>query len=378
LNFIEQIGLDVLRRRIDRKEFQIHEWSPAELREIERVERRAGIVAAAAGAISGALLGIMEIWFGGVGIDLGAASAWREQLPRWSAYAALTILISGAEVIFLYGYALLAVARISSVAGLSLSAPEVEQLIARGLARAALELPNPRQPIHGIDPYTRVPRWKMVVHAILYRVKVGATTFVLRVLLRRVLARTAFRVLIPLVSVPVFAIWNVLVARWVMREVRVRVAGPFAVQQLGKRVVAARAALDERSARMLLHAAGEIVLRGEDAHPNYALLFERLFADRGIEPAPIEPDWPATRRMMAELPPESQRLVLTIVTVAAGLNSALRKAQRELLAEAFDACGQRFRLDAVLGLRQQLLTGQGIGDEELKRWGLVSQTADPI
>jgi hypothetical protein len=40
LNFVERIGLEVLRRRIDRKETHIHKWTPAELAEIERSERR--------------------------------------------------------------------------------------------------------------------------------------------------------------------------------------------------------------------------------------------------------------------------------------------------------------------------------------------------
>lgn len=37
LNFVERIGLEVLRRRIDRAESQshIHEWSDAELAEIQ-------------------------------------------------------------------------------------------------------------------------------------------------------------------------------------------------------------------------------------------------------------------------------------------------------------------------------------------------------
>jgi hypothetical protein len=35
LNFVERIGLEVLRRRIDRAESHIHEWSDAELAEIQ-------------------------------------------------------------------------------------------------------------------------------------------------------------------------------------------------------------------------------------------------------------------------------------------------------------------------------------------------------
>ena len=43
LNFVERIGLEVLRRGIDRAESHIHEWSDAELAEIqfERVQHNA-------------------------------------------------------------------------------------------------------------------------------------------------------------------------------------------------------------------------------------------------------------------------------------------------------------------------------------------------
>jgi hypothetical protein len=37
LNFVERIGLEVLRRRIDRAESHIHEWSDAELVEIQHI-----------------------------------------------------------------------------------------------------------------------------------------------------------------------------------------------------------------------------------------------------------------------------------------------------------------------------------------------------
>ena len=370
LNLIEKIGLEILRRRIDRNASHIREWSRSELAEIERIEFRTKIVAALAGALSGALLGIIEIWLGESALDFTTVAAWRAQLPDWTLYVALAVLISGAEVVYLYGYALRAVARISSVAGLSLSAHEIEDLIARGLARAALEIPNPREPIYGMDPYARVPRWKLIAYTVLYRLKVGATSFIVRVLLQRVLSRTAFRVFVPLAALPVFAIWNALIARWVVREVRIRVTGPLVVQQLGERIAAARASLDQRARRIILGVVGEVIVRGEDAHPNYVLLLERLFAELDLDPEPVRPDWPASCKALMQLSPQVQNLVLAILTVAAVLNSRLRKAQRELIEEAFRRCNRTLRPDAIPSLRQQILEGKGINEEQLRRLGL--------
>jgi hypothetical protein len=245
-------------------------------------------------------------------------------------------------------------------------------MVARGLSRAALELPNPRAPICGIDPYARVPRWKLVAYAILYRIKIGVTSFVLRVLLRRILSRAALRFFIPLVAIPVFATWNGLIARWVMREVRIRVAGPLAVQELGERISAGRANLSDESRRLILKAVGEAIIRGEDAHPNYALLLTRLFQDLEIPPESIQIDWDSSRANLKNLNPKAQDLLLTTLTVATILSSRLRAAQRDLLADAHALSGRPFHLEPLLELQREFINGQGVSEKHLKAVGSLN------
>ena len=105
---------------------------------------------------------------------------------------------------------------------MQLQGHETGEQVARSLVRAALELPNPREPICGVDPYARTPRWKLTLLAIGYKLKVGVTSFLLKVFLRRLLGRAALRVLIPLAAIPVYATWNTLVTRWVLRQARIR------------------------------------------------------------------------------------------------------------------------------------------------------------
>jgi len=372
LNFVERIGLDFLRRRIERQDSRIDKWSRSELSEIQRIERWTIAVAALTGAISGSILAVAEIWLSAEIVEAAAAARWREQLPYWSIYLSLAVLVSGAEILYLYWFALRMVARISSIAGLSLSTQEIEQMVARGLSRAALELPNPRAPICGIDPYARVPRWKLVAYAILYRIKIGVTSFVLRVLLRRILSRAALRFFIPLVAIPVFATWNGLIARWVMREVRIRVAGPLAVQELGERISAGRANLSDESRRLILKAVGEAIIRGEDAHPNYALLLTRLFQDLEIPPESIQIDWDSSRANLKNLNPKAQDLLLTTLTVATILSSRLRAAQRDLLADAHALSGRPFHLEPLLELQREFINGQGVSEKHLKAVGSLN------
>lgn len=358
VNFVERLGLDFLRKWVDRSDPHIHKWSPSALRRIQRIARWTIAVAAFTGAVSGTILGGLEIWLSAEMVE--DATERRGQLPYWSVYLSVAVLVSGAEILFLYWLVLRRVARISSIAGIRLSTEEIEQVIALGLSRAALELPNPREPIYGIDPYARVPRWKLVAYAILYRLKIGLTSFVVRVLLRRALARAALRFFIPLVSIPVFAIWNALIIGWVMREVRIRVAGPVAVEDLAELISAHKANLGEESCRLMLEMIGEAIIRGEDAHPNYVLLLERLSRDLGISPQSITVDWDSSRRALKSENRKAQEILLITLTVAAILNGQLRRAQRELLAEAYRVCGRVFDVHGLAGLRREFINGQGI------------------
>ncbi len=372
VNVVEQIGLDFLRGCIERRDSHIHKWSHLELLEIERTERWTMGVAALAGAVSGGILGAVEIWlFSGLMEDV-ATTHWRQMLPYWSIYLSIAVLATAAELLYLYWTLLRMVARISSIAGLCLSGEEIEQVIAIGLSRAALDLPNPRAPVYGIDPYARVPRWQQVAYAILYRVKVGLTSFILRVLLRRVLSRASLRFVIPLIAIPVFALWNAVVVRWIMREVRIRAAGPVAVQDLGDRISSAQAALSEKSRRLILETVGESIIRSQDAHPNYVILLTHLFEVLEISPDSLIIDWESSRASLGNIKRPEQDLLLITLIVATILNGRLRSAQKEFLDEVHRACGRSFQTEVLRPLRREFISGRGISDERLGAFDSVS------
>jgi hypothetical protein len=237
------------------------------------------------------------------------------------------------------------------------------------MSRAALDLPNPRAAVYGIDPYARVPRWRLAARTVLYRLKVGMTSFVLRVLLRRVVARAALRFFIPLIAIPVFAVWNGVITWWALREVRIRAAGPLAVQELRERISASRANLDEQSRRLVLEAAGEAMIRREDAHPNFVLLLTRLLQDLEVAPDSLRIDWESNGDRLKDLNPESQDVLLVTLAVATVLAGRPRSAQRELLEEAHAACGRSLQGRALLELYREFISGRGLSEKHLKAIG---------
>ena len=111
---------------------------------------------------------------------------------------------------------------------------------------------------------------------------------------------------------------------------------------------------------MIAQAVGEMIVCGEDAHPNYALLLPRLFEDLEISPESVRADWQSSRTHLQKLEPKAQDLLLLTMTAAAILNSRMRRAQRDLLVEAYSLCGRPFRLEAVLEARREFINGQGL------------------
>ena len=144
--------------------------------------------------------------------------------------------------------------------------------------RAALELPSPPDSVLGVDPYRRASRLALLAASVLYKLKIGLTNFVLRAVLRRLLGRSALRAYLPLVAVPVTALWNGLVVWWVLRQARVRLLGPSAAEMMLAAALARASgpspALDEAA----LRAVGSVIVRKRDMHPNLAHALELLSA----------------------------------------------------------------------------------------------------
>jgi hypothetical protein len=359
LNAIERVAVRFLRRRNGVDEPRVHRWPADELRHIRWLEISAVILAAVSGITSGALIGGLELWLSFT--ITGTDESWLRWIEYWAIFLGLSIVISALEIVFLYWVVLWRVARITSIAGLRLSEPEVEQVIAIGLSRAALDLPDPQEPIYGIDPFQRVPRWKLWAYAVLYRLKIGATSFFVRVMLRRVLARAALRTLIPLVATVVYAVWNAIIIGWVMRAARIRAAGPIAIEELAQRLSGRLQDADQTSRRLLLEAVAEVIIRSANDHPNFVILLGRLFDDLDIRPGTLDLDWPGCRESIRQLESHEQAVLLDVLQVTVMLDGRPTRRQEKFLHEVHDLCGQRYESARMREQYMEFFNGQGIG-----------------
>jgi hypothetical protein len=328
--------------------------------------RRAVTLAALAGIVSGGIIGGAEVWVRQDMLDGLEGMDWREHWPYWTGFFVFVAIISAIEIAFIYWISLRGVARITRESGLALGEDGYPGLFARGLARDALEFPSPRVHVLGIDPYAYVSRWRIIAKAVAYKMKVGVTSFLVRVFLRRVAARMAVRGFVPLVAGPLYAAWNAVIVWRVMHHARIRALGPPAAEAILQRIFSTGEPPRDAIAEMMLHGVGEMLRRGREAHPNYVYLLYRLREELEHE-SDIEVDWQARCAELGELSDDEQGQVLAVLAIAAVLGSWMRGGQKAMLREAVEACGRNYREDDLKALRSALMSGQKIGLEEVRR-----------
>ncbi|MFQ3787621.1 LBF_2804 family protein [Halomonas sp. A29] len=333
-----------------------------ELAAIKRAFHRGVALAMLAGIISGGVIGGME-WYMRQGMLVGMQDmSFREQLPYWAGFFAVAGLISAVEIVFLYWNALRGVAVISRLADAPLRDSPQANLLLLGLSRIALEFPSPRHRIYGIDPYAQMSRWKLTATAVMYRMKVGATSFLLRVLLRRMLGRVALRGLLPLVTGPLYAAWNAIITWRILVKAREHALGPFAIETLI--VQLEQDPLSERAHRVVLHSLGALIMANQDAHPNHVYLLSRLLETFGNREHSIDVDWPQQRFTLNRLEHREKRRVLELLIAATVLAGRCKGKRKRFLEELFEACDMDYPQEKVRSWRRQFMDGQPIGNAQ--------------
>jgi hypothetical protein len=336
---------------------------------LRRVQRRAIGWAVVAGLVSGGLLGGAELVANDLGSNGGSGEGtvegWLADWHIWVGYLAFAGLVSAVEILFLYWNAFRATAAFATLAGTRLSGHPHSELVARGLARGGLEFPNPQARIFGIDAHARIPAWRIKAQIALYKMKVGVSSFVIRLFLRRVFGRMLVRGIIPLAAGPLYAVWNAVITWWICREARLRVFGPRAVEELVASLAQEPEISDPGFRDRLFDGVGELVMRGRDAHPNFVLVLSKLRETLGHTEDEIAVDWDKARQSLDSLTEPQQRAAMATWTLTALLGSRIHREQQALLHDAASACGFGFDRDHLQQLRRDLLDGRRIGPTEL-------------
>lgn len=321
----------------------IHVLNAAEQAALLQIERSAVARAALAGGLSA--------------LVSSGASALASPLTGpayWLVVGGVSALAAGFEIVFVYRDALRSVHALGRAAGVELVASE--ELLA-SLVRAALEMPNPPRDERGVDPQRESSRMTLLAVSVLYKAKVGLTSFLLKALVRRALGRAAIRVWLTFVSVPVSAFWNGVVAYRVLREARVRTMGPSFVRE---RLESLLGELEPEGAEAegLLRAVASAIVRTHDLHPNLLALYDAVRSRLRVEAVVDLDDTSRFLHELGALPPVSQERVLALLDVAAVCDGRLTRAEKRLLREGRVACGRAPDVSSAKAARRSFVRGE--------------------
>lgn len=312
---------------------------------LKRLQRRTMLFGVASGTLSGLFLGGLEIWL--VQSFIGDETrAILDDPLEWGAFYVVVGLVTLAEILFLYWITLKAVARLKEIVGVPGGSEEAGDLLRAALARAALETPNPHAKILGIDPHAFTPRWQLFARNLAYKAKVGLTSFILRIALRRLFVRAVLRSYVPLLAAPLYAAWNAWILHSIMEEARIRAFGPFAVRAIAQALEGGNGEL----ALAVRTGIVELVRRSANAHPNYVLLLHAVPDPGNASDDPVFEALTAKDRQTAE----------TLLSLTAVLAGSPSRAQLRYLRDTQMRLGRSFDPKRLIVFKNRLREGHAV------------------
>lgn len=135
-------------------------------------------------------------------------------------FIAANIVLVGLEFYALFKIGFYSVALYIKHSGLDVHQPELKL----SLSRAILEIPEPGIHRLGLDPYKNRKKSHYLM-LVLYKMKTFATSFLAKLVVRKLLARTGFRAYSSLIAAPVTGFWDAWVMGVTLREARTRISG---------------------------------------------------------------------------------------------------------------------------------------------------------
>lgn len=344
----------------------LHVLNAVERAGLRRVAWGAVARAVGAGVLNAVATGLVDLYASQRFGSPPGVPTWHERAPYWAVFGTGAVVFAILEVAYLGWDGLRSVKRLSAAAGLELSSEDKEE-IALALARAALELPNPPDPVMGVNPHREASRLQLLFASAVYKLKISVTNFLFKQVVAGVVPRIASRYLLAFTAIPINGLWNGFVCWSVLREARIRVMGPSAAVEMLDAVLREEPPPTPALAEALHRAVASCVVRTRELHPNHIAALRALRARVGepAEGAELD-DSDAFLKKLPTLASEERRVVLRVLGIAAILDGRLVRSERRLLAEAYAAAGLPSGVEHVQRLRRAFVSGDVIGQDELR------------
>jgi hypothetical protein len=360
---IERAGIWYLKKltskkppvRIDIKTYVLDNQERAN---INRIEKWAIINVSVAGAISSIISGLAAFFADPLN-DVNASLFSENNITFWVIVLGVTIIASLIELVYIYYDIMAKTYALASAAHMDLFPKDKEvEIIAAPIVRAALELPNKKEKDLNIDPKKESSKVFILITALFYRLKISVTNFILKAFVKRTLGRAISRAWLNFLSVPVCAFWNGLVCWFAIREVKIRVLGPSAVNEILNILEHPIEKMSSQGKLSTLRAIGSSIVRTADLHPNLEYMF-RSFTKRVIEPHDaIFDDSSLFLDELKDLPENEKRTVLKTLVYATIIDGRINYREKRLLQKAYQICGVPFNYSNISELLKRFRNGR--------------------
>ena len=212
------------------------------------------------------------------------------------------------------------------------------------LMYAGLRAPNSHEEMHGINPREHLSRVMLLFGMVAHKSKIKITRVIIKTLYRRILVRvtgrTASRAAIESISVPVFAIWNMIAVHRVMREIRIRSLVPLGLEEVEQKLYPAGfEALSSQQKVACLVALKAQVVGVFDFHPNVKLflqnLIQKLSKEEHIE---FQNNTNSLIQIIENLALEDRRIVYLTFCAACGMDGRIKRKHKKTLRQLKPLC----------------------------------------
>jgi hypothetical protein len=179
-------------------------------------------------------------------------------------------------------------------------------LLSIGLERKTTEVTR-----YGIDPFEGLHPWMLFLFNLVLRLKGWLANQAIRYLVRLLLGRYAVRALLDFAGVPLYMAINAYAAYAVLREAKVVLMGPDAIQGLVGRLAAHVPSVEERV--LVYDTLQYIAVSKRDFHPNHNVLTRELL-DLWKVPAEVRHPLPEDYfQRLAAAPPQMRALCQVLI-----------------------------------------------------------------
>jgi hypothetical protein len=216
---------------------------------------------------------------------------------------------------------------------------------------------------YGIDPYQGLKTSHVLLFNLFIALKATLSNMVVKVIVRRFLGRFAVREVLDLLGIPIFAFWNIMATRTVLREARVMIMGQNLIDALAPKFEKTAAEIKNLpdTNGLIYDTLQFIAVSKRDYHANHSYLTARVLPIFEIPVKTLHLISYDFSEKMAKADPKLQRFCQLIIILGLLLDGEISFRERERIAKFHKDGILEPTVSELVAYKNDFLEGRGIG-----------------